>query len=205
MPAARGLLRGDRPRQPPRRDQDDQDAGWCVRRRFEFRGLCRGAAVTRRAFVHRLGMRAPDDVAGLEAMIGAGFVDPASILAIFGKTEGNGCVNDFSRGFAVRALQAALSRSGADGDGVNLVMSGGTEGALSPHMLVFEAREVAERPQDGALAIGRARTPALPPEALGRLRQVDAVAAGVKAAMADAGVRSPEAVHFVQIKCPLLT
>ena len=33
---------------------------------------------------------------------------PNAMVAIFGKTEGNGFVNDFSRGFATRALQDAL-------------------------------------------------------------------------------------------------
>ena len=163
--------------------------------------------MTRQAFVHRAPMRAPDDVSGMEALISAGVVDPSSVVAIFGKTEGNGCVNDFSRGFAVRALQDALGRNRPDGDGdsVNLVMSGGAEGALSPHMMIFEAREVAAPSEQGALAIGRARTPVLPFEGLGRFRQVDDVAQAVRVAMADAGLRSPCDVHFVQIKCPLLT
>jgi cyanuric acid amidohydrolase len=163
--------------------------------------------VTRRAFVHRVAMRAPDDVSGMEALIASGAIDPSSIVAIFGKTEGNGCVNDFSRGFALRALQDSLRRyrPANSADLVNLVMSGGTEGALSPHMVVFEAREVAETPESGALAVGRARTLPLAFEGLGRLRQVDDVAAGVRAAMTDAGLSSPGEVHFVQIKCPLLT
>ena len=55
-----------------------------------------------------------------------------------------------------------------------------------------------------ALAIGRAHTPALPFEHLGRLAQVDQVAAGVRAAMRDAGIADPADVHFVQVKCPLL-
>ena len=41
-------------------------------------------------------------------------------------------------------------------------MSGGTEGALSPHFVVFEARDVAAPPEAGALAVGRARTAPLP-------------------------------------------
>ena len=57
----------------------------------------------------------------------------------------------------------------------------------------------------GALAVGRARTPPLPYEHLGRLAQVDAVAEGVRAAIDDAGIEAAEEVHFVQIKCPLLT
>jgi cyanuric acid amidohydrolase len=82
-------------------------------------------------------------------------------------------------------------------------MSGGTEGAMAPHWTVFERAEGAGA--GPALAIGRAHTPALKPEQLGRLAQVDQVAQGVRAAMADAQIADPADVHFVQIKCPLLT
>ncbi len=85
-----------------------------------------------------------------------------------------------------------------------MVMSGGTEGALAPHWLVLERRS-AETGTGPALAIGSAHTPALAPEALGRRGQVEMVTAGVLAAMADAGITDPGDVHFVQIKCPLLT
>jgi cyanuric acid amidohydrolase len=61
---------------------------------------------------------------------------------------------------------------------------------------------VGERP---ALAIGRAHTPALPAEHLGRLPQVDQVMEGVREAMHDAGITDAADVHFVQLKCPLLT
>jgi cyanuric acid amidohydrolase len=163
--------------------------------------------VTRRAFVHRIGAKAPDDVSGLEAGVAAGAINADAIVAIFGKTEGNGCVNDFTRGYATRALQDALRSAREDGDAgaACLVMSGGTEGALSPHFVVFEAREVDEPEVKGALAVGRARSPALAFEHLGRLAQVDQVAEGVRAAMSDAGLSDAADVHFVQIKCPLLT
>jgi len=161
--------------------------------------------VTRRAFVHRLPASAPDDVSGLATLFRSGEIDARAVVAILGKTEGNGCVNDWSRGFATRALSDALARAGADPEGVCLVMSGGAEGGLSPHWTVFEARVTDEPSRAGALAVGRARTPRLPHAALGRLAQVDLVAAGVRAAMRDAGLERPEDVHFVQIKCPLLT
>jgi cyanuric acid amidohydrolase len=163
--------------------------------------------VTRRAFVHRISASAPDDVSGFEAGMREGTIDAESVIAVFGKTEGNGLVNDFSRGLATRALQNALSafREDGDADEACFVMSGGTEGGLSPHFLVIEARESFEPATKGALAVGRARTPALPHELLGRLAQVDMVAKGVRAALDDAGIESPDDVHYVQIKCPLLT
>jgi cyanuric acid amidohydrolase len=157
--------------------------------------------------VHRISAQAPDDVTGIEAAIRDGRIDPAGIVAIFGKTEGNGLVNDFSRGFAVQALRTLLDRHmGADAAGlVCLVMSGGTEGAMAPHWVVFERRDEAQDGQGPALAMGRAHTPDLLPEELGRLGEVDMVATGVRDAMRDAGIDDPAAVHFVQIKCPLLT
>src|SRR5215468_3665051 len=138
------------------------------------------------AKVHRISAAAPDDVSGIEAAIAAGRIDPNGIVAIFGKTEGNGCVNDFSRGYATLSLGLLLQRflPRERADAVCLVMSGGTEGGMAPHWVVFERGEgdAGNRP---ALALGRAHTPALPPEHLGRLGQVDAVATGVREAMRD--------------------
>lgn len=158
------------------------------------------------ALVHRLSARAPDDTAALESAIAAGAINPAGIVAILGKTEGNGCVNDFTRAFAVKALRAVLARHmpEADVSGVSLVMSGGTEGGLAPHWLVFERRESKGGPSP-ALAIGSVHTADLRPEDLGRRAQVAMVSGGVRAAMADAGITDAADVHFVQIKCPLLT
>lgn len=160
----------------------------------------------REARVHRLPTRGPDDMSGLEEAIAAGRIDPAGIVAILGKTEGNGCVNDFTRAFAVSALKAALAAhlSPEAVSRIAYVMSGGTEGALSPHLIVLE-RGPARSSASPALAIGSAHTADLPPEALGRIAQVELVAAGVRQAMADAGIADPADVHFVQIKCPLLT
>jgi cyanuric acid amidohydrolase len=158
------------------------------------------------ANVHRIPAKSPDDVSGIEAAVADGRLDPSGIVAILGKTEGNGCVNDFSRGFATQSLLLMLRKYLPDEEvrQVCLVMSGGTEGGMAPHWTVFERRAggVANRP---ALAVGRAHTPALPFEGLGRLAQVDLVADGVRAAMRDADITDPETVHFVQVKCPLLT
>jgi len=163
--------------------------------------------MTRCAFVHRISTRGPDDTVALDAMLASGAIEAGGLVAILGKTEGNGCVNDFSRGFASVSLKETLRRHlpKEKAESVCIVMSGGTEGALSPHIVVLEARETEAAPELGALALGSARTPALPFEHLGRVEQVDLVAAGVKAAMADAGLASAADVHFVQIKCPLLT
>jgi len=158
--------------------------------------------------------KGPGDVSGLINLIDAGKIDPASILAILGKTEGNGGVNDFTREFAVAALTTALApHVGLPPHDVEqkiaFVMSGGTEGVLSPHLTVF-TRTTAEAGAGETiagkrLAIGIAHTRDFLPEELGRRAQIDETASAVRAAMADAGIDDPADVHFVQIKCPLLT
>ncbi|HEY0223757.1 MAG TPA: ring-opening amidohydrolase [Pseudolabrys sp.] len=158
------------------------------------------------ARVHRISASAPDDVGGIAAAIEAGRIDPAGVMAVLAKTEGNGLVNDFSRGFATASLTALFRRHlPADAaEKICLVMSGGTEGAMAPHWVVLE-RAAAAGGAGPALAIGRAHTPPTPFEQLGRLGQVEQVAGGVRDAMRDAGISSATDVHFVQIKCPLLT
>ena len=135
-----------------------------------------------------------------------GAIDPPGIVAILGKTEGNGCVNDFTRAFAVTAIKAALGAHlpAPAVDRIVYVMSGGTEGALAPHWLVLErsSYDTGCRP---AFAVGTNHTPPLPPTALGRPGQVEMVRDGVLAAMADAGLNNPRDVDFAQVKVPLLT
>ncbi|MCG2644227.1 MULTISPECIES: ring-opening amidohydrolase [Bradyrhizobium] len=162
--------------------------------------------------VFKIATKGPGDVSGLMSLIGSGAIDPASILAILGKTEGNGGVNDFTREYAVAALCAALApKLGLTPHAVEqriaFVMSGGTEGVLSPHITVFTRRE-AERPANMSgkrLSIGMAQTRDFLPEELGRSAQITETAKAVKAAMEDAGISDASDVHFVQIKCPLLT
>jgi cyanuric acid amidohydrolase len=157
------------------------------------------------AKVHRISAISPDDVSGIERAIAAGKIDPKGVIAVLGKTEGNGLVNDFSRGYATLALKALFRRHlpGPQAEQICLVMSGGTEGGMAPHWIVFERGEGSG--EGPALGIGRAHTPALPFEHLGRLAEVDQVADGVRAAMHDAGITNTADVHYVQIKCPLLT
>ncbi|AWN55623.1 cyanuric acid amidohydrolase [Methylobacterium sp. 17Sr1-1] len=159
--------------------------------------------------VFRVPTRHPADVSGLDALIESGAVSAGEIVAVFGKTEGNGCVNDFTRPLAVMALEAALgARLGvspaAIGARVALVMSGGTEGGLSPHFLVLARRE-GPAGTGRALSVGTAFTEDFLPEEIGRMAQVRATAAAVRRAMAAAGLDAVEDVHFVQVKCPLLT
>lgn len=163
--------------------------------------------------VFKVATKGPGDVAGLMSLIVTGAIDPASILAILGKTEGNGGVNDFTREYAVAALCTALAPKldltpHEVEQRIAFVMSGGTEGVLSPHITVFTRQQVAKPPAGitgKRLSIGMAQTRDFLPEELGRSAQISDTARAVKAAMADAGINDPTDVHFVQIKCPLLT
>ncbi|WP_279592190.1 ring-opening amidohydrolase, partial [Helicobacter pylori] len=75
-------------------------------------------------------------------LIENGSVDPRDIIAVLGKTEGNGCVNDFTRGFATQSLSIFMAEQldmsvSAVQERIAFVMSGGTEGVMSPHLTVF--------------------------------------------------------------------
>ena len=160
--------------------------------------------------VIRIPTKGPGDVSGLVALIEAGRIAPAEIVAVLGKTEGNGGVNDFTREYAVAALCEALaSRLGRTRaeveERIAFVMSGGTEGVLSPHLTVF-TRGAGGSPASGKrLGVGVAHTRDFLPEEIGRAPQIEETVTAVRAAMADGGIDDPADVHFVQIKCPLLT
>ena len=92
--------------------------------------------------VIRIPTYGPGDVSGLMALINDGALQPSSIVAVLDKTEGNGGVNDFTREYAVAALCSALSphlklAPREVEERIAFVMSGGTEGVLSPHITVF--------------------------------------------------------------------
>jgi len=164
--------------------------------------------------VFRVPCSGPGDLSGVRALIDAGQLNPADIVAVMGKTEGNGCVNDFTREYASAAwcqlLAPALQCTPeAVHARVALVMSGGTEGVLSPHFTIFARRwvqlEEGALPSGKRLVVGVAHTRDFLPEELGRAPQIDATADAVAQAMRDAGIDSALDVHLVQVKCPLLT
>ncbi len=88
---------------------------------------------------------------------------------------------------------------------IAFVMSGGTEGVLSPHITVFARTALAEGSSDKGIAgkrlsIGIAHTRNFMPEELGRGAQIGETANAVRVAMADAGIDDPQDVHFVQTR-----
>ncbi len=157
--------------------------------------------------IFKIPQSAPDDLTGLIALIQQQKLDPKTIVAIMGKTEGNGCVNDFTRGFAVATLKNYLRSQIGETltSQIVFVMSGGTEGVLSPHLTIFtrQVEGLTEPPRCG-LVLGIHHTRNFLVDEIGTLTMVQEVAAGVRRAIADAELL-PADVHFVQIKCPLIT
>lgn len=164
------------------------------------------------ARVVRIPMSSPGDVSGLKALFDAGTLRPDEVVAVMAKTEGNGCVNDYTRGYTTFAMQVLLADAlGTSRDDVArrvaFVMSGGTEGVLSPHATVFARTRASgsRRAASKRLAIGVSHTRDFLPEEIGRLAMVREVARSVQEAMRDASIAATGDVHFVQAKCPLLT
>jgi cyanuric acid amidohydrolase len=111
-------------------------------------------------------------------------------------------VNDFTRGYASHVVEAALT-----GHDASIIMSGGTEGVLCPHFLVFAEHPdsaAAVATAEGRLVMGAAKTRRFEPHELGRRAQVLATRDAVLQACEDAGL-PPQDIRFAQIKCPLLT
>jgi cyanuric acid amidohydrolase len=162
--------------------------------------------------VHKVAMDAPDDTHGIINLIQDNIIRPNEIVAIMVKTEGNGNVNDFTRGFASYAIQNLLAgyldctRSMII-EKVSIVCSGGCEGVMSPHATIFtrSANSSGQTIDEKRLAIGIKNTRRLLPEEIGKSIHAKEVAKGVKEAMIDADIKEIKDVHFVQIKCPLLT
>ncbi|WP_246765570.1 ring-opening amidohydrolase [Aminobacter sp. SR38] len=125
-------------------------------------------------------MDSPDDVSGLKELIDSGQLNPEEVVAILGKTEGNGCVNDFTRGFCTASFSSLMAEYlNVDTKEVEkkiaFVMSGGTEGVMTPHATVFTSREVAQQEvSEKRLAIGVSMTRDFAPEEIGTMVQVTA-------------------------------
>jgi cyanuric acid amidohydrolase len=154
-------------------------------------------------------MAHPADLSELERLIAAGTLHAADIVAVIGKTEGNGGVNDFTRGYFTQTLMALLSRFRGKPAAelireIPCVLSGGTEGVMSPHYSVFSVSE-SEPAASKALAIGTAFSAPVAAEDVGRRAHIESVAAAVRRAIDNAGIADLKDVHFVQVKCPCAT
>src|SRR5216684_5200690 len=91
--------------------------------------------------VRKIPLQHVSDASGLEQLITGGAIEADRVIAVIGKTEGNGGVNDYTRILADRAFREVLTakgkRSAQEVSQVPIVWSGGTDGVISPHATVF--------------------------------------------------------------------
>jgi barbiturase len=160
--------------------------------------------------VRKVEFKSVSDASGLAGLIDDGVFAADDVIAVIGKTEGNGGVNDYTRILADQAFRGVLrekgTRSQDEVEQVPMAWSGGCDGVITPHAVVF-----ARVPDDEGvdtdekrLSVGYAMSDVLLPEDIGRPAMVEKVAEGVKRAMAEAGIDDVDDVHYVQTKTPLL-
>jgi barbiturase len=158
--------------------------------------------------VAKVELKNVQDASGMEALIKKGQFRADEVIAVIGKTEGNGGVNDFTRILADQAFRAVLRKHGSAEQAVAqipMVWSGGCDGVITPHATIFARNNKTGPANKSRLAIGTALSAELLPEDIGRPAMVEKVADGVRAAMRNAGIDHPADVHYVQTKTPLLT
>ena len=160
--------------------------------------------------VRKVPIHSVADASELTKLLEDGVMDASRVIAIIGKTEGNGGVNDYTRIIADRAFREALVAGGAPAEQVKevpIVWSGGTDGVISPHATIFATVPAgdAEPTDEPRLTVGFAMSEQLLPEDIGRTPMIEKVAAAVRVAMERAGITDPAEVHYVQTKTPLLT
>nr|WP_233508351.1 ring-opening amidohydrolase [Spongiactinospora gelatinilytica] len=124
--------------------------------------------------VRKVAIESVTDASGLADLIDTGAIEADRVLAVIGKTEGNGGVNHHTRILADRAFREVLlsrGRRAADEIAqVPLVWYGGTDGVLSPHATIFATADPASAPRtdEPRVSVGVAMSEALLPEDIGR-------------------------------------
>ncbi|MEO7259693.1 MAG: ring-opening amidohydrolase [Jatrophihabitantaceae bacterium] len=161
--------------------------------------------------VRKVALHSVSDASEFTALIKDGVIEADRVVAVIGKTEGNGGVNDYTRIIADRAFREVImahgSRSAEEVKQIPIVWSGGTDGIISPHATIFATVDPASAPvtDEPRLTVGFAMSEVLLPEDIGRTAMISKVAAAVTDAMAKAGITDAADVHYVQTKTPLLT
>jgi cyanuric acid amidohydrolase len=158
--------------------------------------------------VAKVELKSVQDASGMEALIKKGQFRADEVIAVIGKTEGNGGVNDFTRILADQAFRTVLRKHGSSEQAVEqipMVWSGGCDGVITPHATIFARNAKTGPANKSRLAIGTALSAELLPEDIGRPAMIEKVADSVRAAMRNAGIDDPADAHYVQTKTPLLT
>jgi len=140
----------------------------------------------------------PADVSGLERLIDSGRINAADVVCIIGKTEGNGGRNDFTRDLAMRAFDDVFARRGVSTEKMIFSLSGGTEGVVSPHIVVF-AKSAGEAGWGKRLAVSVGHTREFSADEIGRMPQIEETARVIRHVVDEIGA-DPHDVHLVQMK-----
>ena len=169
--------------------------------------------------VRKVEIKSVSDASGLTELIEDGVFDADDVIAVIGKTEGNGGVNDYTRILSDQAFRGVLMAKGTRSEDevkqVPMAWSGGCDGVITPHATVFArvsddkgvdpgAAGSGSDADDKRLSVGFAMSDVLLPEDIGRPAMVEKVAEGVQRAMVEAGITDVADVHYVQTKTPLL-
>lgn len=161
--------------------------------------------------VRKVPIHSVADASEFAKLIDDGVMEADRVIAIIGKTEGNGGVNDYTRIIADRAFREVIqekgSRPASEVGEIPIVWSGGTDGVISPHATIFATlpEDKAEKTEEPRLTVGFAMSEQLLPEEIGRTPMIEKVSDAVKVAMERAGITDVADVHYVQTKTPLLT
>ena len=149
----------------------------------------------------------PADTFLLEQFLDDGRIRAEDVVCIIGKTEGNGGRNDFTRDLAMRAFEEVFSKRfgiprAKVGERVIFSLSGGTEGVVSPHIVVFTRRDdddAAPLAHTKRLALASGFTRDFGPEEIGRMPQIEETARVIRELVQSLGARRQD-VHLVQMK-----
>ena len=91
--------------------------------------------------VAKVELKNVQDGSGLEACICNSQFTADQVIAVIGKTEDNGGVNDFTRILADQAFRRVLVKNGRRSEKeiaqIPMVWSGGCEGVITPHSTIF--------------------------------------------------------------------
>lgn len=154
----------------------------------------------------KLATSGPADLTGLEALIDSAELAADEVACIIGKTEGNGGRNDFTRDLAMLAFEdffASRLNSSREAvtDRIIFSLSGGCEGVVSPHIVVFGrvGKILAEKRPEKRLALGTGFTRQFEASEIGRRAQVEETARVIGQIVKEARME-PGDVHFVQMK-----
>ncbi len=153
-------------------------------------------------------MRSAVDTNGLDSAIADRDVDPASVIAVLGKTCGTGLADDPER----QAVEESILRSLCSGSlespeavrrRVRFILSSGAVGPIVPHIAVIsrssrESTALASK----RLTVGVAESEPLLPSEIGKMAHMDKVSRAVKTALHRSGVQTVDDVHCVLVRTP---